>query len=96
MRQELMELASSIEVLSIEIESLNDLLQLYAEHREDELGGVSLEKPHTVISMLARQNLGASLLGAVADKASHIQKLSEDITKRGYGLAKTTPGSVNV
>lgn len=54
MTHKLMELASSIESLTVELEHLVNLLQIYDEHREDELQGVSMEEPYTVIALLAR------------------------------------------
>lgn len=82
------EMASTMEGLYIEIEELNNLLQLYDEHREDELQGVSMEEPYTVIALLARQNLGAALLEAIEAKAQSIKAMAEDATKTGYELAR--------
>ena len=77
-----------LEGIEAELELLNDLLQLYDEHREDELQGVSMEEPYTVIALLARQNLGAALLEAIEAKAQSIKGMAEDATKTGYELAR--------
>lgn len=89
MTHKLMELASSIESLTVELEHLVNLLQIYDEHREDELQGVSMEEPYTVIALLARQNLGAALLEDIEAKAQSIKAMAEDATKTGYELARS-------
>ena len=83
------EMASTMEGLYIEIEELNNLLQLYDKHREDELQGVSMEEPYTVIALLARQNLGAALLEAIEAKAQSIKAMAEQAVKTGYELARS-------
>ncbi len=89
MKHELMELASNLESLTVELEHLTNLLQLYVEHREDELQGVSMDEPYTIIGLLARQNLGVALLDALESKAHHIKDLAEQATKNGYELARS-------
>lgn len=75
MKHELMELASNLESLTVDLENLASLLQIYDEHREDELQGVSAEEPYTIIGLLARQNLGQALLDAIEAKAQDIKAL---------------------
>ena len=89
MKHELMELASSLESLTVELEHLASLLQLYVEHREDELGGVSIEEPYTIIGLLARQKLGEALLTALEDKTRIAKDLAEQAVKTGYELARS-------
>ena len=88
MKHELMELASNLESLTVELENLASLLQIYDEHR-DELQGVSVEEPYTIIGRLARQNLGQALLDAIEAKAQDIKAMAEEATKTGYELARS-------
>ena len=62
-----------LEGIEAELELLNDLLQLYDEHREEELSGVKMDEPYTVACLLNRQNLGLALLRSIEDKARSIQ-----------------------
>lgn len=89
MKHELMELASNLESLTVELENLASLIQIYDEHREDELHGVSAEEPYTIIGLLARQNLGQALLDAIEAKAQDIKAMAEEATKTGYELARS-------
>lgn len=84
------EMASTMEGLYIEIEELNNLLQLYDEHREDELQGVSLDEPYTVAALLSRQPLGLALLRAIEDKGRHIQEAAKKATDEAYKTARAT------
>ena len=86
------EMASTMEGLYIEIEELNNLLQLYDEHREDALQGVSLDEPYTVAALLSRQQLGLALLRAVEDKGRHIQEAAKKATDEAYKAARAIKG----
>ena len=88
----IIEMASTIEDLYIEIEELNNLLQLYDEHREDELRGVSLDEPYTVEVLLSRQQLGLALLRAAEDKGRRIQEAAKVATDEAYKAARATKG----
>lgn len=90
MTHKLMELVSSIEILTVELENLASLLQLYDEHREGELQGVSLDEPYTVAVLLSRQHLGLALLRAIEDKVRHIQKAAMAATDEAYKAARAT------
>ena len=84
------ELASTMEGLYIEIKEINSLLQLYDEHREAEFHNVSLDEPYTVEALLSRQHLGLALLRAIEDKARNIQKAAKKATDEAYKTARAS------
>lgn len=87
------DIGSALDDISIGLDELTDLLQLYDEHREDELAGVDPKEPYTAAVLIARQGLGLALLRAIEDKASRLQEFAASTTKKAYELARSTKGS---
>lgn len=82
------EIASALDNITIGLEELAALLQIYDEHREKELAGVNPKEPYTVAVLIARQELGLALLRAIEDKANHLRELAAATMKRAYSLAR--------
>ena len=83
-----MEIASALDNITIGLEELAALLQIYDEHREEELAGVDPKEPYTVAVLIARQDLGLALLRAIEDKANQLKELTAATMKRAYSLAR--------
>ena len=64
------------------------MLQIYDEHREEELAGVDPKEPYTVAVLITRQELGLALLRAIEDKTNRLQELAAATMKRAYSLAR--------
>lgn len=85
------DIASALDNIAIGLDELTALLQIYDEHRENELTGVDPKEPYTV-AVLIRQELGLALLRAIEDKANRLQELAASTMKRAYELARSTKG----
>ena len=83
-----MEIASALDNITISLEELAALLQIYDEHREEELAGVDPKEPYTVAVLITRQELGSALLRAIEDKTNRLQELAAATMKRAYSLAR--------
>ena len=86
----LFDIATDIENVSIWLDELTALLQLYNEHRDNELDGVDPKAPSTVAVLITRQHLGFTLLRPIDDKASNIRELAVSTSQRAYALARST------
>lgn len=86
------DIASALDNIAIGLDELTALLQLYDEHRENELTGVDPKEPYTVAVLIARQELGLALLLAIEDKANRLQELAASTMKRACELARSTKG----
>lgn len=86
------EMASTIDGLYIAIEELDNLLQLYDEHREGELDAVDIDQPWTVAVLINRKDLGLALLRAIEDKVAGIKDLTASTAQKAYDLARSTKG----
>lgn len=83
------DIASALECISINLKELTALLQLYDEHREDELAAVDPKEPCTVAVLITRQDMGLALIRTIEDKAAHILELATSATRRAYKLARS-------
>lgn len=83
-----MEIASALDNITISLEELAALIQIYDEHREKELAGVDPKEPYTAAVLITRQELGLALLRAIEDKANRLQELAAATMKRAYSLAR--------
>lgn len=86
------DIASALDNIAIGLDELTALLQIYDEHRENELTGVDPKEPYTVAVLITRQELGLALLRAIEDKANLLQELAVSTMKRAYELARSTKG----
>ena len=82
------EIASALDNITIGLEELAALLQIYDEHREEELAGVDPKEPYTVAVLITRQELGLALLRAIEDKTNRLQELAAATMKRAYSMAR--------
>lgn len=82
------DIASALDNIAIGLAELTALLQLYDEHRENELAGVDPKEPYTVAVLITRQELGLALLRAIEDKTNRLQELAAATMKRAYSMAR--------
>ena len=82
------EIASALDNITIGLEELAALLQIYDEHREEELAGVDPKEPYTVAVLITRQELGLAMLRAIEDKTNRLQELAAATMKRAYSMAR--------
>ena len=82
-------IASALEEIGIEMEYLKNLLILYFEHREDEIGGVDPEQPWTAAAALNRADLGLALLNAIETKTGSIAEAIKKAEEEAYTLSRS-------
>lgn len=88
-----MEIVTDLDNISVGIEELTALLQLYNEHLGDELNAVDINQPWTVAVLINRKDLGFALLHAIEDKVAGIKDLTASTAQKAYDLARSTKGS---
>lgn len=89
-----MGIVTDLDVISTYLEEVTALLQLYGEHKEDELRGVNPQEPWTVAVMIDRKNLGIALHHAIEDKVAEIKDLTDSTAQKAYDLARTAKSPV--
>lgn len=82
-------IASALEGIGFEMEHLINLLTLYYEHREDEIGGVDPEQPWTAAAALNRADLGLALLNAIETKTGSIAAALKKAEEEAYTLSRS-------
>ena len=85
-RSAVQSLMCTMEGLIVEMEMLQNLLTLYAEHREDQITHIRPSEAWTVECVLRRQDLGLALLRAIEEKVQAITKEANQVTADGYAL----------
>ena len=88
-QQKVFSIASALEQIGFEMERLINLLILYYEHREDEIGGVDPEQPWTAAAALNRADLGLALLNAIETKTGSIAEAIKKTEAEAYTLSRS-------
>lgn len=88
-QQKVFDIASALEEIGFEMEHLKNLLILYYEHREDEIGGVDPEQPWTAQAALNRADLGLALLNAIETKTGGIAEALKKAEEEAYSLSRS-------
>lgn len=87
--QKVFNIATDLEDISIEMEQLTNLIILYFEHREDEMGGIDPEQPWTVQIALSRADLGLALLNAIETKTYSISAALKKAEEEACTLSRS-------
>ena len=89
-KETLLHHANIYENLTVELEELDALLQLYYEHREEEEGYLTMDGAvNAAVKMyLTRSRMADALLTAIQQKARSTRSMAERSAKETYQKAK--------
>lgn len=86
----LMSQATDFENIAINLESLGALLQLYSEHREEELEILAMDgaAAGAIKMYLDRDRMADALMTAIQDKLRFLQNMADLSTAKAYDQAR--------